>query len=171
MWSLLIFSRRKAHYSMFFFCCVEPKLHCLCADLVIRLHFFFFEEKWKFSLLLLWVWQQRAGLPLRLYLLRTGARSRSAAAFTAQVRVGGPWLLVRSPKFSRGPHLRPPHIHCHMAPVPRRVWSILRPATCTPACHPTLCLFLSHNELKNSCTHNPLLCNVCFPSSLSFGQI
>lgn len=43
----------------------------------------------------------------RLYLLRTGAGSRSAAAFTAQVRVGGPWLLIQSPKFSRGPHLCP----------------------------------------------------------------
>lgn len=47
----------------------------------------------------------------RLYLLRTGAGSSSAAAFTAQVRVGGPWLHARSPKFSfffsRGPHLCP----------------------------------------------------------------
>lgn len=50
-----------------------------------------------------------------------------------------------------------PHILCHMAPVPRRIWSILCPATYTPACHPTLCLLLSHNEMKNSCTHNPLL--------------
>lgn len=49
------------------------------------------------------------------------------------------------------------HILCHMAPVPRRIWSILCPAPYTPVCHPTLCLLLSHNEMKNSCTHNPLL--------------
>ncbi|KAK9531626.1 hypothetical protein VZT92_011040 [Zoarces viviparus] len=61
------------------------------------------------------------------------------------------------PSFPGVPICVPPHILCHMAPVPRRVWSILRPATYTPACHPTLCLLLSHNEMKNSCTHNPLL--------------
>lgn len=67
--------------------------------------------KWKSSLLLPWVGSHVLA-PLcdfagRLYLLRTGAGSRSAAAFTAQVRVGGPWLLIQSPKFSRGPHLCP----------------------------------------------------------------
>lgn len=146
---------------------LSQSFRCLCAGLVIG------RVKWKCSLLLLRVGSRALASPLRLYLLRTGARSRSAAAFTAQVRVGGPWLLVLSPKFSRGPHLRPPHIRCHMAPVPRRVWSILRPATCTPACHPKLCLVWSHNEMKNSCTHNPLLWNVClcvcFPSSLPLG--
>ena len=67
--------------------------------------------KWKSSLLLPWVGSHvlasLCAFAGRLYLLRTGAGSRSAAAFTAQVRVGGPWPLVRSPKFSRGPHLCP----------------------------------------------------------------
>lgn len=102
-------------------------------------------------------WPSLCDFAGRLYLLRTGAGSRSAAAFTAQVRVGGPWLLARSPKFFQGSPSVSPHILCHMAPVPRRVWSILRAAEYTPACHPTLCLLLSHNEMKNSFTHNPLL--------------
>lgn len=67
--------------------------------------------KWKSSLLLPWVGSHvlasLCAFAGRLYLLRTGAGSCSAAAFTAQVRVGGPWLLVQSPKFSRGPHLCP----------------------------------------------------------------
>lgn len=61
------------------------------------------------------------------------------------------------PSFFQGSPSVSLHILCHMAPVPRRIWSILRPAPYTPVCHPTLCLLLSHNEMKNSCTHNPLL--------------
>lgn len=67
--------------------------------------------KRKSSLLLPWVGSHvlasLCDFPGCLYLLRTGAGFRSAAAFTAQVRVGGPWLLIQSPKFSRGPHLCP----------------------------------------------------------------
>ena len=67
--------------------------------------------KWKSSLLLPWVGSHvlasLCAFAGRLYLLRTGAGSCSAAAFTEQVRVGGPWLLAQSPKFSRGPHLCP----------------------------------------------------------------
>lgn len=161
VWSLVFFLYWDAHIFFFGFCSEA------CAELVIgprsRLNG---NLAFSFPGLAATRLASLCDFAARLYLLRTGAGSRSAAAFTAR-RYGWEalWLLARSPKFSsfffsRGPHLRQPHILCHMAPVPRRVWSILRRAENTPACHPTLCLLLSHNEMKNSFTHNPLLRDV-----------
>lgn len=68
--------------------------------------------KWKSSLLLPWVgsrvcWPPSTPLPAACICLEQVPDPCSAAAFTAQVLMGGPWPLARSPKFSRGPHLCP----------------------------------------------------------------
>lgn len=71
---------------------------------------------------------------------------------------GGWPLAARTvPQVFQGSPSASPRILCHMATIPRRVWSILRPATHTPARHHTRCLLFHHNESENSCTHNPLL--------------